>query len=370
MAASHRVEHVLAAMAARGMDILVGVSDGFHNFLACDPVVSLAGFRAMGPCAVVLRANGDGWLIVSPAWDAARARAQVGHLDVIGAGDLAEGVLARLQALRPARIGTSYPASLACDLLDRLEAFPAERVAGAAELLLRAGAIKTEDELADAREATRIAQAGHERLLEVLRPGLREHELAAEMLHHMKALGSHDNFLLMSASQHNHAVRPPGRRVLERGDVLLAEITPAVNNQLSQICRTVVIGPASALQQERFALLKSAYAAGASAAKAGARVAQATRAMNDVISAAGFGAWCRPPYMRVRGHGLGNVSHVPGDITADNETVLEEGMVFVMHPNQYFPDVGYLMCGEPVVIGADAAQALSTVHARLDVVNA
>ena len=29
---------------------------------------------------------------------------------------------------------------------------------------------------------------------------------------------------------------------------------------------------------------------------------------------------------------------------------LEEGMIFVMHPNQYIPETGYLMCGEPVVI--------------------
>ena len=56
----------------------------------------------------------------------------------------------------------------------------------------------------------------------------------------------------------------------------------------------------------------------------------------------------------------------PGDITEDSEVVLEEGMVFVMHPNQYLPETGYLMCGEPVVITPHGAQSFSERDAELD----
>ena len=31
-------------------------------------------------------------------------------------------------------------------------------------------------------------------------------------------------------------------------------------------------------------------------------------------------------------------------------TVLEPDMVFMIHPNQYLPETGYLLCGEPVVL--------------------
>jgi Xaa-Pro aminopeptidase len=70
--------------------------------------------------------------------------------------------------------------------------------------------------------------------------------------------------------------------------------------------------------------------------------------------------------MRVRGHGLGITSDAPGDLTIDNEARLEDGMVFVMHPNQYLPETGYLMCGEPVVVTAAGAEALSARTAQLD----
>ena len=43
-------------------------------------------------------------------------------------------------------------------------------------------------------------------------------------------------------------------------------------------------------------------------------------------------------------------------------------MVFVMHPNQYLPESGYLMCGEPVVVTDQGARALSARPAQLDVI--
>ena len=80
--------------------------------------------------------------------------------------------------------------------------------------------------------------------------------------------------------------------------------------------------------------------------------------MNAPIIAAGYEAYTRPPYMRTRGHSMALGSMDP-EIAADSEQILHEGMVFVMHPNQYLPDTGYLMCGEPVIITQDGAQALT-----------
>ncbi len=72
--------------------------------------------------------------------------------------------------------------------------------------------------------------------------------------------------------------------------------------------------------------------------------------------------------MRVRGHGLGVTSSQPGDLHDASDIVFEEGMVFVMHPNQYLPETGYLMCGEPVVISHNGAISLSDHDAKLDTI--
>jgi Xaa-Pro aminopeptidase len=228
--------------------------------------------------------------------------------------------------------------------------------------------IRSAEELSDSRRATVIAEEGYKRLLDVARPGMREFELAADIYTYMKGLGAEDNFLLMSASQHNLAVRAAGRRVLEKGDVILGEITPCYHGQFVQICRTAVMGRTSPLLQDKYQLLQEAMRRGMDAAVPGATVSQACEAMNDVLRKAGYGDYCRPPYMRVRGHGLGITSDQPGDLTVDNHTIFEEGMIFVMHPNQYIPETGYLMCGEPVVISHNGAISLSERDSVLDTV--
>ena len=51
----------------------------------------------------------------------------------------------------------------------------------------------------NAREATRIAELGYARLIEIARPGMSEDELAVELKWHTKTLGAEDNFLLLCA---------------------------------------------------------------------------------------------------------------------------------------------------------------------------
>jgi Xaa-Pro aminopeptidase len=69
--------------------------------------------------------------------------------------------------------------------------------------------------------------------------------------------------------------------------------------------------------------------------------------------------------LRRRGHGLGLGSTLPGDVGPDNDIVLEPGMFFVLHPNQYLPQTGYLMCGEPVLITPEGGRAISSQSAEL-----
>ena len=367
MAARERLSLLNARMHEAGLELFVAVSTSFHNFLDADPVFVLTGFRPMGECAVLVGLN-DASLIVTPPWDAERARQRSGFTRVVPAvrlGEAVKAVAARFNA-KPGKIAAAGAGALPLGSYREVMAAVGGKPQDGDDMLLKVAGIKTKDEIDDARTATRIAEKGYERLLEVTRPGMHEFELAAELYCHMKSLGADENFLLMSASQHNQAVRAPSRRILEKGDIILGEISPSYNGQFSQICRSAVIGPATEQQLEKFDILKRAMAVGKKAGAAGATAADAARGMNGVIGQAGYADYCRPPFMRVRGHGLGNLSSLPGDIDTANDTTLETDMVFVMHPNQYFPDVGYLLCGEPVRVTKKGCEALSEREAELD----
>ena len=227
------------------------------------------------------------------------------------------------------------------------------------DIVFDAAAAKTEDEIANAREATRIAELGYARMLEIARPGMSEDELAVELRCYTKTLGAEDNFLLLCAGPRNPAVAPSNGRIMQAGDILVAEITPSYRGQLAQICRTVTLGPATAELRDKYDLLVRAMNEGIRAALPGAPMAAVCRAINTVLEAEGYGEYCHPPHIRRRGHGLGFGSIRPGDVSLDNDTVLAEGMVFMIHPNQHLPETGYLLCGEPVLLTARGAEPLT-----------
>lgn len=372
MARDIRLEETASYLRSEGYEAMLAVNNGHNLFLDSNAVFVFSGVRPIGASAVLIDASGRSTLVVTPAWDAERAERSSRTDSTIACDDLAAGIG---RALRAAKIDPARTVTVALNTLESAAARRIESVLGGprpandgyAGQLAR---VRSESEIAASRKATWIAERGYERLIEIVRPGMREFELAADLYCFMKELGAEDNFLLLSASQHNHAVRAAGHRVLEVGDIILGEITPCYQGQFAQICRTAVIGKPAPQLREKYGVLQDAMKRGQAAAVPGTRVRDVVYAINGAFRDAGYGAYCRPPYMRVRGHGLGITSDRPGDITEDSDVVLEEGMVFVMHPNQYIPETGYLMCGEPVVITPAGAESLSARDGEIGFIGA
>jgi Xaa-Pro dipeptidase len=215
------------------LDGLIAASNGLNNFLDSNAVYVLAGVRPIGESAVVLDRDGRSTLIVTPAWDGERAAAQSATDSTIGTDDLAAALASvakthRLDMARTVSVGLTL---LGHGHYRRIASAFGALPKPADDLARDLAKVRTAEELAAAERATWIAERGYERLLEYARPGLREFELAAELYCFMKKLGAEDNFLLMSASQHNQAVRAAGERILDVGDIILSEITPCYRGQ-------------------------------------------------------------------------------------------------------------------------------------------
>jgi Xaa-Pro aminopeptidase len=363
MTHDERLAAIRANMARQGIDVLVAIHDGAHFIETPNPVMVLSRFKSLGACAVVLRKGSEADLIVTPAWDAARAAESRPAVRVIPADDVIDG-LAEALGNAKGKIGIAGLSFAPYDMANRLNGLLPQ--AGAADdTVFDAAAVKTEDEIVNTREATRIAELGYQHLLATARPGISEDELAAELRWYTKSLGAEDNFVLLCAGPKNPAVAPSNGRKLQAGDTLVVELTPSYRGQLAQICRTVMIGKASADLKRKYDLLVRAMNAGIGAAVPGVPMSAVCRAINMVLEAEGYGEYCHPPHIRRRGHGLGFGSIRPGDVTLDNQTVLKEGMLFMIHPNQHLPDTGYLLCGEPVLLTAQGGEPLTQRRSAL-----
>jgi Xaa-Pro dipeptidase len=363
--ASARAARLLEAVAGQGQEAVVAYSAGRHFLADGDPVWWLTRHKPMAECLALIAPDGSIELLVSPAWDEGRAR------------DAAPGVIVRtgdpLAVLASWRSRTGLAAGevafcgrrqvTARRLRDlEQELGPLADADATCEHLARQ---RDPADIALAEQAAALAEEGCRELLRVLRPGMAEFEVVARVHLQLRELGADDTFLLISSARHNLALHPPTERVLAKGDIVLMEISPAVAGVYSQICRTVVLGAPTGSVQEDFDLLSESLAAGARACSPGRQVSDVVAAMDEVIAGGGFADYCKPPYMRARGHGLGLASGMPGDLTRDNKRELVAGDVFVLHPNQYLPATGYLLCGEPLVVTNSGGKPLTGSFAPL-----
>jgi Xaa-Pro dipeptidase len=352
-----RLEAALQLMKAEGVETMLVAS---NELARIDTVFHLSGYRPLGESLAVLSTRDQPMLIVTPEWEAERARARAPSWQLRAVGDLPAAVAALfpngLPAGKTATVGLGkLPAAIGQRLIE-IAGPDAKKLDTKLEAALMP---KTLDEIEHARRATAIGERGFDRLLEIAHAGMPECDLAVELKLYMEELGADDNFFLLTASPHNRAVQPSSGRKLQAGDVILAEMTPTYRGQLSQICRTAIVGPPSAILQEKYALVVRAMEAGIRTVKPGIRMGDVAKAIDDVLSAQGYAEFCRPPHIRRRGHGLGHGSNAPGDVAPDNDVILKEDMVFVVHPNQYLPETGYLLCGEPVRVTATGVEQLS-----------
>jgi Xaa-Pro aminopeptidase len=361
-----RLARVQATLREQNLDALVVFYGGQHNMLRMDQMMYLTDFRSLDRAMMIVPVKGRPQLIVAPAWDAERARAMSCDCDVTGVS--ADRVLATgagaAKAIR-GRIALAGRPIMPIDAYDEFSrAFGGELLDG--ELVIpNAGATRTPGEIERVERAAKMADEGFRVLCETAHVGMREYELAAEVEAAMHAMGAEDNFGLIGAGKHNIAIRPPTDRKLEEGDVIVGEITPCYRGYLAQLCRTFVLGKPNDVQQSTYDLLLVALQEGLKAAKPGNPSAGIAKSVNDVIGAAGFAEYCKPPYMRTRGHGLGLGAVVPYDVTEGSGPTLERNMVMVIHPNQYIPETGYMMCGDTVVIEENGPRQLTKTDLKL-----
>ncbi len=350
-------------MRADGIEAVIFASSGLHLIDEPDPVAHLLGHRGAGAAVAVLRADGRAVLLVGHGEPAA---ARVDDCAVIVDADPA-AALARLGL--PRALGAVGLERVHFALGDALAEIAPRGWDGRFDQL---SAARTQGEIAAAGRATAIAEAGYAWLLArapaAVRDGMRECDFAVEINLHMRALGAEDSFLMLNCLPRAPAVMPSSERVMRAGDLLLVELSPCVEGQFTQICRTVSLGEPAASVRADHALLVRALAAGIAAIAPGAPVRAICDGIDAVMAATGHGAYSRPPHLRRRGHGLGCGTVWPGDIAHDNEILLERDMLFVVHPNQFLPDAGYLMYGSPVRVGAHGAQMLGDGAADLGVV--
>jgi Xaa-Pro dipeptidase len=359
-----RLARVREAMKKAGLDGLLAFAPGWRR----ENVRYLTGALFRGAFAFAyLPADGPVTAFLGNPADAQAVRQAgwVGDVRTVDLPDSAE-IASVIAATVPGggRIGVTQYELMPRAVLGPLRAALAGReLVNSTRMMDLVRLVKSDWELTQMRRAGVVCSAGWEAFVNAVKPGVREYEIVAEVEAQIKSMGAQDNFMLMASGRDEvRGMTPPGDRQLQVGDMVRTELTPSLDGYYAQICRSVVLGPPSEGQLKSFDLFNEAVEAGLAAVRAGVTGGDIARAENDVFRKHGYGEYTSSKYTRVRGHGHGLFPDEIPALLEDDETVIEENAVIIVHPNTYTPLCGYHVLGDPVVVKSGGYEPLLTTE--------
>lgn len=211
---------------------------------------------------------------------------------------------------------------------------------------------KTRKELECICQAEAIGDKAFSYILDVIRPGMTEVEIALELEGFMRKNGAEGlSFETIVASGENsampHAI--PEQKPVEKGEFITMDFGCVYKGYCSDMTRTVVLGKASAEQKEIYQIVLKAQKLALERIRAGVSGKWVDSLARDYITKRGYGAY----FGHGLGHSLGLFIHEEPRLSVREERILTEGMVETVEPGIYLPGVGGVRIEDLVEITAD-----------------
>ena len=195
---------------------------------------------------------------------------------------------------------------------------------------------KTAAELESLIAAQRIAEKALEEVLPLIRPGVSEREIAAEITYRMLRHGGEGNSfdpIVVAGAKGSMPHGVPGDELICEGDFVTMDFGCIKNGYCSDMTRTVAVGHATEEMRNVYETVLRAQLAGIAAARPGASGADIHNAAAAVIAEAGYGAYFGHGF----GHGVGLYIHEAPNASPLNPAPMPEGAVISAEPGIYLP---------------------------------
>ncbi|ODN31175.1 M24 family metallopeptidase [Fervidobacterium thailandense] len=223
---------------------------------------------------------------------------------------------------------------------------------------------KSEEEIEQIKVAVEIAEEAFRKMLEIVRPGMKESELAAYLEYQVKLLGAEDVAFESIIASGPRSALPHGRaskKVIEKGEPVVVDWGARYKGYNSDITRVFCIGEPN----ERVKLVHRIVYEAQQKALEGIKAGKTGREIDEIarnhINEAGYGEF----FGHGLGHGLGLEVHESPSLSYRNDKPLEVGNVVTVEPGIYLEGEFGVRIEEDVVVTENGCTVLTTLERGL-----
>jgi len=196
--------------------------------------------------------------------------------------------------------------------------------------------VKDQDEIENTKKACEIACKAFDHMIGIIKPGLTELELAAELEYFMRKSGaegmSFDTILISGAKTSlPHGV--PSKDFVREGSFVLMDYGCKYNGYCSDMTRTVAVGKPSEEMVKVYNIVLEAQLKCCENIKAGILGCDAHKIASDIIENAGYGEY----FGHGLGHGTGLEIHEAPRYSPSYKKVIKENTIVSIEPGIYLP---------------------------------
>jgi Xaa-Pro aminopeptidase len=223
---------------------------------------------------------------------------------------------------------------------------------------------KDPTEIARMRQAALLAGNVLSGAVRLLKPGVTENEIGAEIEYQMRKGGaSGPAFESIVAFGERSALphaRPTAKR-LKKNELVVLDLGAILAHYCSDITRTVFVGRAPARIKRWYAAVLEAQTAAVASVRAGVACGDVDAAARQVLARHQLDRY----FTHSTGHGLGLEVHEDPRLARGQQARLEAGFVVTIEPGVYIPGVGGIRIEDDVAVYPENTEVLTRVQRDL-----
>ena len=242
--------------------------------------------------------------------------------------------------------------------------FPKAEFVDGFDLISSIRSVKTDEEIERLRVSVKATEAGVRAAAGILIPGVSEKELEDAFNLGVIKSGAIPLFsIICSGHRSAHTNTVPGNRIIQPGDVVRMDIGSVYRYYKSDIARTFIAGAEpTKTQQLYWDAVVAAEEAAMQALKPGVTAGEVFRIAVETAQGSGI-----PNFKRNHvGHGIGIETYDMPVLTPDNDTIIEEGMVFCVETPYNEFGLGGFQVEDTMVVRKNGVELLSSFPKSLN----